>query len=69
VSTAASRFPVGVPIVFFSVVDLDRLMASLAVIVAANAYSPISDTIGIATRRKILRRIDRRRKPMNVASA
>src|SRR4030088_2213843 len=63
-STWASRFPVGVPMVSFSVLDLARLIASLAVMVAAKAYSPIRDRTGMTTRRKILMRMDQRRKPM-----
>ena len=60
--------PVGVPMVSFSVLDLDKLMASLAVVVAAKAYTPIRERIGMATRRRILRRMDRLRKRIAVAS-
>jgi hypothetical protein len=54
--------------VSFSVLDLDKLMASLAVVVAAKAYTPIRERIGMATRRRILRRMDRLRKRIAVAS-
>jgi hypothetical protein len=57
-----------VPMVSFSVLDLDRLMASVAAVVAANAYTPIRERIGMATRRRILRRIDRLRKRIAGAS-
>jgi hypothetical protein len=61
--------PDGREMVLKTALDWDKLSASLAVMVAANAYMPIRDRIGMTTRRKILRRIDRRRKPMAVASA
>ena len=65
----ASTWPVGKPMVSFTVLDRARLMASLAVMLTTNAYSPIRDRIGIRTSRKILRRMDRRCKPMTLPSA
>jgi hypothetical protein len=54
--------------VSLTVLDLARLMASAAVMVAAKAYTPMRDRIGMATSRTILSRIDWRRKPILKAS-
>src|SRR5258708_3216426 len=61
-----STLPTGVAMVSLTALALVRLIALLEVMVAAKAYRPIRDRIGSATRRKILRRMDQRRKPMSV---
>ena len=50
-----------------SVSDRARLMAAVAVMLVAKIYSPIRDSTGTRTRRRIRWRMDFRRKPMALA--
>ncbi len=66
-STAARKSPVGRPVALRSVSVRDRLMVARAVRLVAKMYSPMRDSTGTRTRRRIFWRIDRRCKPIALA--
>src|ERR1039457_5007927 len=64
VSSPLRNIPAGTPVAFLRVLARARLIAFPAVMLVAKIYSPMRDSTGTRMRRKILWRMDRRRKPM-----